>query len=345
VAAVRRRRRATTTAALPSASASVASRRSRPDLTTEFVEMCTDRPLRLVGDRRVRPGEPVPREPEHPPDGPVFRGRRGRTMVIDEAMARSDWPMDTGHGWGSTGAVGTREPVFTWTPSGPAADGRAVLGRVAQREGGARTDRLRFGTYLVSNATTLALYELVTEEVGRRLDLPTELVVETSYESCERDQNEVCFVCSLPYVAFERRGLDLAVPVAAPVLQGERYGGRPIYFSDVIVHRDSPFLTFLDLRGRSWAYNEPLSWSGYGITRYHLVTLGETNGFFREVVEAGFHREAIREVLVAMAEDSAVRERLSLALVERFVPVDAGSYDDIRKMVDACEAAGFLELR
>jgi hypothetical protein len=27
------------------------------------------------------------------------------------------------------------------------------------------------------------------------------------------------------------------------------------------------------------------------------------------------------------------------------VPVDAGSYDDIRVMVDACEAAGFMELR
>jgi phosphonate transport system substrate-binding protein len=324
---------------------------------------------------------------------------------MDEAMARSDGRVDTGHGWGSTGAVWTREPVFTWTPSGPAADGRALLGRVAQREGGATPDRLRLGTYLVSNATTLALYELVTEEIGRRLGVPTELVVESSYESCEKDQNEVCFVCSLPYVTFERQGLDLAVPVAAPVLRGERYGGRPIYFSDVIVHRDSPFLTFLDLRGRSWAYNEPLSWSGYGITRYHLVTLGETNGFFREVVEAGFHREAIRmvaqgqvdgsaidsqvlsielrdhtdlaeqvrvvgalgpstiqpvavsrrvpqdvqeairDVLVTVAEDSAVRQRLSVALVERFVPVDAGSYDDIRMMVDVCEAAGFLELR
>jgi len=324
-------------------------------------------------------------------------------MITGEAMTRSDRPI--GHGWGSGGTVGTREPVFTWTPSGPAADGRAALGLVAKREGGASPDRLRFGTYLASNATTLALYELVTEEVGRRLGLPTELVVETSYESCERDQNEVCFVCSLPYVVFERRGLDLAVPVAAPVLEGERYGGGPIYFSDVIVHRDSPFRTFRDLRGLSWAFNEPLSWSGYGITRYHLVTLGETNGFFREVVEAGFHREAIRMVargqvdgaaidsqvlsielrdhpdlaeqvrvvealgpstiqpvavsrrvpedlrkairdaLLAMHQDPAVRERLTPALVERFVPVDAGSYDDIRMMVDACEAAGFMELR
>jgi phosphonate transport system substrate-binding protein len=56
-------------------------------------------------------------------------------------------------------------------------------------------------------------------------------------------------------------------------------------------------------------------------------------------------RKAIRGVLVTIAEDPAVRERLSLALVERFVPVDAGSYDDIRMMVDTCEAAGFMELR
>jgi phosphonate transport system substrate-binding protein len=308
--------------------------------------------------------------------------------------------------WGTTGAVGSREPVFTWTPSGPATDDRAVLDRVSgEREGGASLERLRFGTYLASNVTAVALYELVTEEVGRRLSLPTELVVETSYESCEKDMNEVCFVCSLPYVTFERRGLDLAVPVAAPVLEGARYGGRPIYFSDVIVHRDSPFRSFLDLRGRTWAYNEPLSHSGYGITRYHLVRLGETNGFFGRVVEAGFHqeairmvarrevdgsaidsqvlgvelrdnpdlaeqvrvveglgpstiqpvavsrrvpedmREAIRHVLVTMAEDPTVRQRLALGLVERFVTVDAASYDDIRMMVDTCEDAGFLELR
>jgi len=264
-------------------------------------------------------------------------------------------------------------------------------------------ERLRVGTFLAPNV--LPVYQVVTEQLGCRLGLDTELVVETSYEACERDENEVCFVCSLPYVTFERRGLDLAVPVAAPVLQGARYEGRPIYFSDVIVHRDSPFRRFEDLRGRTWAYNEPLSHSGYGITRYHLVRMGETNGFFSRVIEAGFHEEALRmvargevdgsaidsqvlaialrddpglgsalrvvdalgpstiqpvavsrrvpddlraaigDVLVTLADDPAVRAQLAAGLVERFVPVDAGSYGDIRTMLDACEAAGFTELR
>jgi phosphonate transport system substrate-binding protein len=263
-------------------------------------------------------------------------------------------------------------------------------------------DRLGFATYLAPNV--LPLYEAVTEEVGRRLGIATDLTVETSYDACERDEHEVCFVCSLPYVTFERRGISPAVPVAAPVLRGERYRERPIYFSDVIVHRDSSSRSFSDLRGRSWAYNEPLSHSGYGITRYHLLRMGETNGFFGRVVEAGFHetairmvadgrvegsaidsqvlavalrddpplraslrvidslgpstiqpvavskrvppalQDAIRQVLLTMGEDGA-REPLDHALVERFVPVDASSYDDIRMMVDACEAAGFTELR
>lgn len=264
-------------------------------------------------------------------------------------------------------------------------------------------DRLRFASYLAPNV--LPVYEAVAEEVGRRLGIDTELVVETSYDSCERDEYEVCFVCSLPYVALERRGITPGVPVAAPVLVGERYGGRPIYFSDVIVPRESEARSFLDLRGRSWAFNEPLSHSGYGITRYHLLRLGETNGFFGEVIEAGFHetsirmvaegkvdgsaidsqvlavairddptlretlrivdalgpstiqpvavsrrvpealRNGVRDALVAMADDPRGRERLAVGLVERFVPLGAKAYDDIREMVEACEAAGFTELR
>jgi phosphonate transport system substrate-binding protein len=262
---------------------------------------------------------------------------------------------------------------------------------------------LRFGTYLAPSV--LPVYESITEEVGRRLGVRTELVVETSYESCKRDENDVCFVCSLPYVTFERQGLDLAIPVAAPVLAGERYGQQPIYFSDVIVRRDSPIHSFLDLRGRSWAYNEPLSHSGYGITRFHLVSLGETDGFFGDVVEAGYHqealdmvvrgevdgsaidsqvlaielrdrpylaarlrvvdalgpstiqpvavsrrvpadlREAIRDVLVAMANEPMGRDRLAVGLIERLVPIGPSAYDDIRMMLQACEQAGFMEIR
>ncbi len=165
-------------------------------------------------------------------------------------------------------------------------------------------NRLRFGTFLAPNI--MPVYQAITDAVGKELGIDTELVVETDYENCAKDVNDVCFVCSLPYIEYDRRGLAPAEPIAAPVLHGKRYGGKPIYFSDVIVHVDCPFTSFKDLRGHSWCYNEPLSQSGYGITRYTLVKMGETHGYFSKVVEAGFHEESIRLVCEGKIDASAI---------------------------------------
>lgn len=263
--------------------------------------------------------------------------------------------------------------------------------------------KLRFGTFLAPNI--LPVYQAIADEVGRQLAIETELIVETTYENCARDVNDVCFVCSLPYVVFERQGLAPAIPIAAPVLEGERYKGKPIYYSDVIVHKSSPWQSFKDLRGKSWAYNEPLSHSGYGITRYHLVQLNETKGFFSKVIEAGFHEEAIKmvadgqidasaidsqvlavalrdnphlsqslkiidslgpstiqpiavskrlplflrqqilDVLLSLHKNPKIKKILNIGMVNRFVPVSASSYNDIRMMLEACERAEFMQIR
>jgi phosphonate transport system substrate-binding protein len=78
------------------------------------------------------------------------------------------------------------------------------------------------------------------------------------------------------------------------------------------------------LRGRSWAYNEPLSQSGYGITRYYLVGKGETNGYFRKVIEAGYHERAIHMVHAGEVDASAIDSHV-LALLMRDNPAFANS--------------------
>ena len=89
-------------------------------------------------------------------------------------------------------------------------------------------------------------------------------------------------------------------------MAGERYQNRPIYFSDVIVHAGSRFQTFSDLKGASWAFNEPGSQSGYNITRYHLSTLGEIDGYFGQVAQAGSHENALKMVLNGKIDASAI---------------------------------------
>ena len=73
-------------------------------------------------------------------------------------------------------------------------------------------------------------------------------------------------------------------PLAAPVLRGERYHKKPIYFSDVVVRRDSLYTSFGDLRRCVWAYNEYVSHSGYNLVCYSLLERGEALPFFSKTM-------------------------------------------------------------
>jgi phosphonate transport system substrate-binding protein len=136
---------------------------------------------------------------------------------------------------------------------------------------------------------------------------------------------EIGWICGLPYIWKAEQNPPRIELLAAPVMQGERYQDKPVYYSDVIVHRDSQIFSFMELHGASWAYNEPHSHSGCNITRYHLATLGETGTFFGKVVESGAHQESLKMVLAgeidASAIDSTVLETEMLKhpdIVDRF---------------------------
>lgn len=164
--------------------------------------------------------------------------------------------------------------------------------------------KLHAKTFLAPNM--LPVYRFMMSHLGSKLGCEIELTPGSDYS--EAVQADLALICGLPYVLYTppRHRTSPIEALAAPVLQGERFQNRPIYFSDVIVHRDSPFYSFADLRGCSWAYNEPLSQSGYGIIRYWLAKLGETKGYFGKVVETGFHQEAIRKVRNREVDASAI---------------------------------------
>jgi phosphonate transport system substrate-binding protein len=153
-------------------------------------------------------------------------------------------------------------------------------------------------------------------------------------------------------VLASRRRSAAYEPIAAPVLHGERYGGRPVYFSDVIVAADSDVRSFADLRGRSFAYNEPSSHSGYGVVRYKLVTLGETHGFFGSVVRSGAHYRSIEMVASGGVDASAIDSQvLALELRdqprlhERLRVIDSLGPSTIQPVVAARHVPGLVRAR
>ena len=168
-------------------------------------------------------------------------------------------------------------------------------------------NRLRFGTFLAPNI--MPVYQAVTEEVGRRLGLETELVVETELRGL-RGRPERGLLRLQPPLRGVRASRRRHRPSPSPrrCSRASATAAGPSTSPTSSSTATARSRSFLDLRGRSWAYNEPLSHSGYGITRYHLVELGETHGFFSEVVEAGFHEESMR--MVACARGRRLGHRL-----------------------------------
>ncbi len=163
---------------------------------------------------------------------------------------------------------------------------------------------LRFATFLAPNM--LPVYRFLAERIARRVGCPVELVVGTSFDQFERGDVDLGVICGLPYVWLAARHPAPVEPLAAPVLVGERYAGRPVYYSDVIVHRDSSITHLEDLHDRSWAYSDHASRSGHTVTLYTLVCMGARPGFFARVVEAGFHQRAIRLVEAGAVDAAAI---------------------------------------
>ena len=150
----------------------------------------------------------------------------------------------------------------------------------------------------------------VARFIENRIRIPTQYVTDVPWQERERlfDDGEIhiLWLCGLPYVHkadLLESGVEL---LAVPIPSGKRYQDRPVYFSDVIVRRDRPFQSVLDLRGASFAYNEPRSHSGFNVVRAFLAERGHFDHFFGAVVESGAHSASLEMVLSGQVDGSAI---------------------------------------
>lgn len=140
--------------------------------------------------------------------------------------------------------------------------------------------------------------------VGEKLGRQTVMVQRRSYKEIsdllQRGQVDVAFVCGLPYVIdHEKFGLELLV---APLVYDE-----PVYYSYVIVPRDSPVERFDQLRGKRYAFSDPLSNSGHLVPRYMLARMGEApDGFFRRAIFTYSHSANVEAVAVKLVDGASV---------------------------------------
>lgn len=177
-----------------------------------------------------------------------------------------------------------------------------------------RPAELRFITYL-SPGIPRAFYEAAVEHAGRMLAQRVSLTTETQVsgpvrggeDPFSKGEADVGFMCAPSFLwlrEMEEPPVELAG--AAPVFRDERAPGRPVYFSEVVVNRDRPISSFDRLRGRSMAYNDPCSLSGYYNLLKKLAEIGEDRSFFSRIVCSRSHLNSLKMVAAGEVDAAAI---------------------------------------
>jgi ABC-type phosphate/phosphonate transport system substrate-binding protein len=183
---------------------------------------------------------------------------------------------------------------------------------------------LRLLTYLAPSVP-LAFFEVLAKLLEGALGCPTTLSQETATSGPPKGQRDpfsagladVGFVCSPAFLWMrDQSSPSVELVPAAPVIADPRANGRPVYFSDVVVRRDSPARSLSALRGRSWAYNDACSLSGYFSLLRELARRGESTRFFSELRCSGSHLDSL-ELVASGAVDAAAIDSSVLLLAAR----------------------------
>jgi phosphonate transport system substrate-binding protein len=157
---------------------------------------------------------------------------------------------------------------------------------------------------VISPKGTLESYAPLLDYLGRELDRPVKLVQRRTYaevnDLVERGEVDMAFVCTRAYIIGRRDfGMEL---LAAPQVNGET-----VYYSYLIVPADSPARSMADLRGKVFAFTDPLSNTGRLYPTYLVHQLGETpETFFRRTFFTYSHDDAIRAVAARLADGAGV---------------------------------------
>ncbi len=179
---------------------------------------------------------------------------------------------------------------------------------------------------VISPEGTVESYEPLIRYLENELGRPVELVQRRTYaeinDLIKTGDVDLAFVCTSAYIA-GRRDFNMQLLVA-PIVGGETY-----YHSQLIVPIDSDAGSISDLRGKVFAFTDPMSFSGRMFPTYLLHQIGENpSSFFQSTFFTYSHDDAIRAVAQGLADGAAVD-----SLVLDFALIKDPSLADLIKII------------
>jgi len=163
---------------------------------------------------------------------------------------------------------------------------------------------IRFGLTAVIVTENLRFLDQWSQYLELKMGRKVEFVLRKSYREVmdllESGGVEFAWICGYPYI--QTRKPEFLNLMAVPV-----YRREPRYRSYIIVHHDSPYKRFSDLKGKIFAFSDPDSNSGF---LYPLALMSEkdenTETFFRQSFFTFDHAETVQAVSERVSDGGAV---------------------------------------
>jgi phosphonate transport system substrate-binding protein len=175
--------------------------------------------------------------------------------------------------------------------------------RPAEKPSHGKSLRIAIGG-MITPKEGFTYYRKFLDYVSEKLHMDVVLVDRESYAEVNNllrtGAVDIAFVCGGPYVDGHKEfGMELLV---APVAYGEA-----AYYSYIIVAKDSPIYRFEELRGKKFAFTDPMSNSGKLVPTYMLARINETpDTFFKSYIFTQSHDKAIKTVALGIVDGAAV---------------------------------------
>ena len=157
---------------------------------------------------------------------------------------------------------------------------------------------------MISPKDTYKYYIDLLNLIGEQMDRKVIFIQKKTYleinNLLENGHLDLAFICSGPYITAKRKfGLEILV---VPVCHGET-----VYYSFSIASKQSGIHSFSDLRGKTFAFTDPLSNTGYLAPTYVLSLRGESvESFFKKTFFTHSHDNSIQAVAEGLADGAAV---------------------------------------
>ncbi len=161
---------------------------------------------------------------------------------------------------------------------------------------------------VISPKETIGYYRAIAQHVARKTGRQAVLIQRKTYDEVNmlmsNGEVDVAFMSTGAYASY--RGMN----EIELLVMAER-GGNSFYTPDVIVHRDSDLYSMEDLQGRTFAFTDPLSFSGHMVIEDYLERQGTVpEKYFKRFFYTYNHDKSIWAVANKLVDSASIDSQI-----------------------------------